>query len=697
MESKVQTNPHSLAFARLADFYLEEDRVDDAIQLCLDGLEGNPTYTTGYFVLAKAYLLKNDLENAETTLKKVLSHDRHYLSAHKYLGDIMVKLGWENSAINYYKDILQIDPLESTAQAALGNLSEEPAEMAEMPVTPLPAEESMPLEEDLVKETPAAEEEEWISQIREVFPDELSGQAGSAEPESGSAMETGPESDMLNSMEDSVAEPGVPHSAEAIPETTEPESFDGDQPEEGFMAPQDETAETDGPSDQASGAGPAPAFDFQEPDTAPEVMATESDMMDAWETISETFDDKENDITESAGKIPEPAAETPDRAPEDVPEEVSDGVPDGMSDSASDGDTRIIDMDESEFISAIDEGFKQQDTAPMPEDTDSEWPLTATPEETSASEGSFIDEAAASPDIMEFADDVVSDWQDDSMTGENAESAAEPEDRKITEESASGDALDEETGNMPVHSEPDAVIEEDGESLFDSMSFDTAETEPDIEIPAEAASEQPREESTGVAEEDLIPIEEAEDTPASEPDQETGAFTIDLAETADNAEAVDFDETDLGSAPSESSETEEDLKIEISEEPEPGDAETGMEAQETGAGDLDIEVAPDSEDRAAQTETDETSQEESVEIVEISAVESKEDDKPEKQPEEPASGEGPATPKILTPTLGEIYIAQEQYHKALEIFKKLAELNPKEKKYQEKIKLIEERIKDTNL
>ena len=125
LEKKLKENPQSLVFARLADLYLKEDRVDDAINVCQTGLKGNPTYVTGHFILAKAYMLQNDLEKAESALKKVLNHDRHFISAHKLLGDLMIKLGWENTAITHYKDILNIDPLESNILNILEKLSDE--------------------------------------------------------------------------------------------------------------------------------------------------------------------------------------------------------------------------------------------------------------------------------------------------------------------------------------------------------------------------------------------------------------------------------------------------------------------------------------------------------------------------------------------------------------------------------------------
>ncbi len=117
LEGRLREQPDSMLFARLADIYLEMNRVDEAITLCEAGIKKHPYYSTGHFVLGKCYLANKMHEQAEKELKRVLLFDPKFLAAHKMYGDLMKEIGWENTCDMSYKRILQIDPLEEAAFA----------------------------------------------------------------------------------------------------------------------------------------------------------------------------------------------------------------------------------------------------------------------------------------------------------------------------------------------------------------------------------------------------------------------------------------------------------------------------------------------------------------------------------------------------------------------------------------------------
>ncbi|MBN2028949.1 tetratricopeptide repeat protein [bacterium] len=123
LEERLKENPKSLLFARLADIYIRRGRIDEAIDLCSQGIQHHPYYLTGNYILGKAYDLKGEQDKAEAEYKKVLLHDSHYLAAHKALGDMMLAMGWEDKAALHYREIIRIDPLEEEVHELLNSLT----------------------------------------------------------------------------------------------------------------------------------------------------------------------------------------------------------------------------------------------------------------------------------------------------------------------------------------------------------------------------------------------------------------------------------------------------------------------------------------------------------------------------------------------------------------------------------------------
>lgn len=178
LESRLKENPHSLLFARLADLYIENGRIDEAINLCTEGIKDHPSYSTGYFILAKAFIQKKEYEKAETALKNALSYDQQYLSAHKLLGDILLKAGWENLALDHYNAILEIDPFEDNVKEIVKKITPSVPEKTpllekeEEPISEeqLEAQLEKPLEEPSPEPLASESEWDWTDQIREFSP-----------------------------------------------------------------------------------------------------------------------------------------------------------------------------------------------------------------------------------------------------------------------------------------------------------------------------------------------------------------------------------------------------------------------------------------------------------------------------------------------------------------------------------------------
>jgi tetratricopeptide (TPR) repeat protein len=156
----LQQNPNSLTFGRVADALMKLGRIDEAIQLCEDGLRRHPSYVTGHMVLGKCYLKKKLFDQAEKEFKRVLLFDPKYLAAHKLYGDLMREIGWDNTCEMSYRKILQIDPLDKGVRAVAEELAQkgkagksEPirrdAKPAAEPPMPPPSQPAEPIEDDL--------------------------------------------------------------------------------------------------------------------------------------------------------------------------------------------------------------------------------------------------------------------------------------------------------------------------------------------------------------------------------------------------------------------------------------------------------------------------------------------------------------------------------------------------------------------
>jgi tetratricopeptide (TPR) repeat protein len=185
----LQQNPNSLTFGRVAEALMQQGRLDEAIQLCEEGIRRHPYYVTGHMVLGKCYLQKKLFDQAEKEFKRVLLFDPQYIAAHKHYGDLMREIGWDNTCEMSYRKILQIDPLDKAVKALVEEFASrakgekapairpaiKPAK--EAPLTPPPLVAPPAMEDDFLTstgvgegdflryETPSSPEPETISPI----------------------------------------------------------------------------------------------------------------------------------------------------------------------------------------------------------------------------------------------------------------------------------------------------------------------------------------------------------------------------------------------------------------------------------------------------------------------------------------------------------------------------------------------------
>lgn len=112
--------PH--VFVQLADAYRREGLLDEAIQICRDGLAAHPGYASGRAVLAQVLLERGALDEADQEFRRVLEQVPDHLLALRCLGEIYARKGRAEEARRYYERALRLEPGDPETQDRLAAL-----------------------------------------------------------------------------------------------------------------------------------------------------------------------------------------------------------------------------------------------------------------------------------------------------------------------------------------------------------------------------------------------------------------------------------------------------------------------------------------------------------------------------------------------------------------------------------------------
>lgn len=124
-QEKLEANSQSLVFSRLADCYRKKGEIQQAIGVCMQGLQIHPQYVTGRVILGRCYLEQEKLEEATAEFLRVVELDRRNQVAVKMIADVYARQGMKEKAGDLYAYLLRMDPgnhsLEKLAQVNRGN------------------------------------------------------------------------------------------------------------------------------------------------------------------------------------------------------------------------------------------------------------------------------------------------------------------------------------------------------------------------------------------------------------------------------------------------------------------------------------------------------------------------------------------------------------------------------------------------
>lgn len=108
----------------LAEIYLQEDRIDDMINLCQQGITKDPKSPYGYYLLALAEIKSNEITSAIEHLKQTVSLDSGFLEAYYKLVEIGRDTLSPGALKTCYIRIAELNPLDENARVTAGQIGE---------------------------------------------------------------------------------------------------------------------------------------------------------------------------------------------------------------------------------------------------------------------------------------------------------------------------------------------------------------------------------------------------------------------------------------------------------------------------------------------------------------------------------------------------------------------------------------------
>ncbi|MBI4042038.1 MAG: tetratricopeptide repeat protein [Deltaproteobacteria bacterium] len=115
-------DPKSQAFALLAESLRRCDLLDEAIEVCKEGLRHHPQHPAGLFTLARCYIEKEDYQKAAVTLSILVRLVPENLVAQKLLAKTYLKLRQNDMAILPLQFILSHNPQDEEAKALVAQI-----------------------------------------------------------------------------------------------------------------------------------------------------------------------------------------------------------------------------------------------------------------------------------------------------------------------------------------------------------------------------------------------------------------------------------------------------------------------------------------------------------------------------------------------------------------------------------------------
>lgn len=117
-----QENPRSRVFAPLAEAYRKSNLIDEAIEICIEGLSIHPNFTSGIVALARSYFDKKMYEECINQLKNAISQAPDNYLAQKLLAESYFIIKDYQNSIKTYKVLSFLNPKSSSLKNKISEL-----------------------------------------------------------------------------------------------------------------------------------------------------------------------------------------------------------------------------------------------------------------------------------------------------------------------------------------------------------------------------------------------------------------------------------------------------------------------------------------------------------------------------------------------------------------------------------------------
>ena len=125
LTQKLADNPASRAFVPLADAYLKQNLLEDAILILTQGIQRHPTYVAARMMLGNAYQRAEQVAEAKREFEEVVRVHPENVLAYKKLALLYKEAGQLGEAVKMCQQVLAIDPYDIKAKGLLALVQEE--------------------------------------------------------------------------------------------------------------------------------------------------------------------------------------------------------------------------------------------------------------------------------------------------------------------------------------------------------------------------------------------------------------------------------------------------------------------------------------------------------------------------------------------------------------------------------------------